>query len=74
MSDTAITSAQTMYIGLRYRDAQAAIEWLERAFGATKHVAYEHNDAIVHAEIAIAGNSSCSVKSAPSRCNGAARN
>ncbi|HKW44447.1 MAG TPA: VOC family protein [Candidatus Eremiobacteraceae bacterium] len=48
---------QTVFPALRYRDARAAIAWLERAFGATTHVVYDHADGTVgHAEIAIAGN------------------
>ena len=38
MSTTA--AVQTIYPALRYRDAEAAIEWLGRAFGFTEKVVY----------------------------------
>ena len=48
---------QTVYPAVRYRDARAAVAWLERAFGAKTHVVYDHADGTVgHAEITIAGN------------------
>lgn len=41
-----------IYASLRYRDAQAAIEWLEHAFGMSRHVVYVGPDgAITHAEL-----------------------
>src|SRR5215210_4250520 len=41
-----------IYPALRYRDARAAIEWLERAFGLETHAAYEGPDGtIAHAEL-----------------------
>ncbi|HMD01648.1 MAG TPA: VOC family protein [Candidatus Baltobacteraceae bacterium] len=55
MSTTAVAT-QTIYPALRYRDAHAALAWLEKAFGATKHAAYEEDGVVVHAEVAIAGN------------------
>jgi len=43
----------TFYPSLRYRDARAAIEWLERAFGFTPKDVYENPDGtIAHAELA----------------------
>jgi len=48
---------QTIFSGLRYADARAAIAWLGQAFGARPHVVYDGPDGIVaHAEILIAGN------------------
>ncbi|HET8726304.1 MAG TPA: VOC family protein [Alphaproteobacteria bacterium] len=44
--------APTFYPGLFYRDAQAAIDWLERAFGFRRMVAYPGPDGtIAHAEM-----------------------
>jgi uncharacterized glyoxalase superfamily protein PhnB len=41
-----------IYASMRYRDAQAAIEWLERAFGFARQVVYEGPDGrIDHAEL-----------------------
>ncbi len=41
-----------VYPALRYRDARAAIEWLERAFGFERDAVYEGPDgAIAHAEL-----------------------
>jgi uncharacterized glyoxalase superfamily protein PhnB len=50
-------SDQSIYPALRYTDAHAAIAWLERAFGAEKHVVYDAPDGTVgHAQIRVAGN------------------
>lgn len=44
--------APTIYPSLRYRDAAAAIEWLEEAFGFSEHVVYRNDDGtIAHAEL-----------------------
>jgi uncharacterized glyoxalase superfamily protein PhnB len=57
MNQTAVSTAQTIFPGVRYRDARAAVAWLERAFGAATLVAYDGPDGtIVHAEVALAGN------------------
>jgi uncharacterized glyoxalase superfamily protein PhnB len=41
-----------IYASMRYRDAPAAIEWLQRAFGFTRGVVYEEPDGTVsHAEL-----------------------
>jgi len=41
-----------LYPALRYRDTPAALDWLERAFGFEKVVAYEDDGGrIVHAEM-----------------------
>jgi uncharacterized glyoxalase superfamily protein PhnB len=43
---------QHIFPGLRYRDASAAIEWLERAFGFEKRQVHEGpNGTIAHAEL-----------------------
>ena len=36
---------------LRYEDAPAAIDWLERAFGFKRHAVHEDGGKVVHAEI-----------------------
>ncbi|WP_263413927.1 VOC family protein [Terriglobus aquaticus] len=38
---------------MRYHDADAAIQWLERALGFTQHAVYRHPDKghVVHAEL-----------------------
>jgi uncharacterized glyoxalase superfamily protein PhnB len=42
--------------GHRYRDAKAAIEWLEKVFGFTRHAVYEGpGGSIAHAELALGG-------------------
>jgi len=41
-----------IYASLRYRDARAAIDWLESAFGLERQVLYDGPDGIVsHAEL-----------------------
>ena len=41
-----------IYASMRYRDALAAIDWLERAFGFERHVVYQGDDGTVdHAEL-----------------------
>lgn len=48
---------QTIFPALRYIDAHAAIAWLEKAFGAERHVVYEANDgSVAHAQLRVAGN------------------
>jgi len=51
-------SMQTSSIisSFRYRDAQAAIDWLCRVFGFEKHAVYEGpNNTIAHAELTLGG-------------------
>jgi uncharacterized glyoxalase superfamily protein PhnB len=48
--------AQSIYPTLRYRDAHAAIDWLERAFGAERKDVHEDGGVVVHAEIRIEGD------------------
>src|SRR5579864_6571876 len=46
-------SMSDVFPSLRYRDAPAAIEWLERAFGFQRRVVYQGEDGRVeHAEVA----------------------
>jgi uncharacterized glyoxalase superfamily protein PhnB len=57
MDSPKIAAGQTIFPGLRYVDARAAIAWLQRAFGAEARAVYDDPNGIVaHAEIAIAGN------------------
>jgi uncharacterized glyoxalase superfamily protein PhnB len=43
-------------IGHRYRNAPAAIEWLEKVFGFARHAVYEgENRTIGHAELTLGG-------------------
>jgi uncharacterized glyoxalase superfamily protein PhnB len=43
---------QTIFPVLKYKDAQAAIDFLERAFGFERHAAYEgENGEVAHAEL-----------------------
>jgi len=52
-----MATGQTIFPGLRYADARAAITWLQRAFDAETHVVYDHSDGTIsHAELIIAGN------------------
>ena len=49
-------SRSTVMPTLRYRDAKAAIDWLEKVFGFERHVVYEGaNGAIDHAELSLGG-------------------
>ena len=55
MADTAQMThphGSTLIPSLRYRDAQAAIEFLERAFGFVRHAVYSgENGTVAHAEL-----------------------
>jgi uncharacterized glyoxalase superfamily protein PhnB len=48
--------AQSIYPTLRYRDAHAAIDWLERAFGAERKDVHEQDGQVGHAELRIEGD------------------
>lgn len=49
-------SHSTVIPALRYGDAPAAIEWICRVFGFTRHAVYENPDGtIVHAELELDG-------------------
>jgi uncharacterized glyoxalase superfamily protein PhnB len=46
----------TVMPALRYRDAKAAIEWLTKVFGFTRHAVHEGPDGtIAHAELELGG-------------------
>jgi uncharacterized glyoxalase superfamily protein PhnB len=48
------TAHPNIFPALRYHDANAAIEWLERAFGFQEKAVYRDNDgAVNHAELAL---------------------
>ncbi len=51
------TMTQSMYPIFRYADAPAAIAWLERAFGFTRHMVVdgEQEGTVAHAELALDG-------------------
>jgi len=44
-------SGSTIIPCLRYRDARAAIAWLERAFGCTAQAVYAEGDLVYHAQL-----------------------
>jgi uncharacterized glyoxalase superfamily protein PhnB len=39
---------QTIFPSLRYRDARAAVDWLEQAFGCERVQVYGDDDGVVH--------------------------
>jgi uncharacterized glyoxalase superfamily protein PhnB len=48
--------SQTIFPALRYRDPDAAIEFLKRAFGAGEHAVYRRDDgSIQHAQLELEG-------------------
>lgn len=51
----ATTPSSTLIPTLRYRDAPAAIEWLCRAFGFTRHAVYADGDRVHHAQLTFGG-------------------
>ncbi len=52
MSDLAKTTTATIVPTLRYRDAHAAIDWLERAFGFRRHfVVPDGEGGVAHAQL-----------------------
>ncbi|EOM77366.1 glyoxalase [Rhodococcus rhodnii] len=53
MSETRITTTQTVWPALRYRDAHAAIDFLGRAFGFEKIAVYEDDGLVMHAQLAL---------------------
>lgn len=47
-----MSAAPSIYPCLRYKDAKAAIAWLEKAFGFKPHVVYDAPDgSVAHAEM-----------------------
>ena len=54
MSNEASTA--TIYAGLRYRDADAAMKWLEEVLGCERREDHRDDDGnVVHAEVAFRG-------------------
>ena len=52
MTDMPTTQTPILYPTMTYRDAARMIDWLERAFGFRKHVAYTAEDGkVIHAEL-----------------------
>jgi uncharacterized glyoxalase superfamily protein PhnB len=45
------TNPPTISVGLQYRDAPKAIDWLCKAFGFKTHAVYEDGNSIAHAEL-----------------------
>ncbi len=57
MNTVKAPTGQTIFPGLRYADAHAAIAWLQRAFAAETHVVYDDSEGgVAHAELIVAGN------------------
>jgi uncharacterized glyoxalase superfamily protein PhnB len=55
--ETKITTVQSIYPAVRYRNARAAIKWLTSVLGFQEHEVYPgEGESIVHAQLAIAGN------------------
>lgn len=53
---TARTSPPTIFPGLQYRDAEAAMEWLERTLGCERREVHKDDDGnVVHAELSFRG-------------------
>ena len=50
-----MSDPQTVFPTLRYRDAKAAIDWLDRAFGFERHAVYEDGGVVHHAELKVPG-------------------
>jgi uncharacterized glyoxalase superfamily protein PhnB len=56
MAEEANAMRSTIMPALRYREAKAAIEWLEKVIGFTRHAVYEGPDgSIGHAELVLGG-------------------
>jgi uncharacterized glyoxalase superfamily protein PhnB len=53
MANVAKNCKSTIIPGMRYRDAVAAMDWLERAFGFERHAVYLNPDgkSVMHAEM-----------------------
>lgn len=45
--------ASRIFPTLRYRDALAMIDWLERAFGFRRHAVYEEDGMVAHAQLSL---------------------
>jgi uncharacterized glyoxalase superfamily protein PhnB len=56
MTVATATTASTIMPTMRYRDANAAIEWLSRVFGFERHAVYPGpNNTVGHAELTLGG-------------------
>jgi uncharacterized glyoxalase superfamily protein PhnB len=56
MTDPAPNSSSTIMPTMRYRDANAAIEWLCNVFGFQRHAVYPGpNNTVGHAELSLGG-------------------
>ena len=56
MNETPVATSQAFFPGMRYADAPAAIDWLEKAFGFQRQVAYPGPDGtIAHAQLIFNG-------------------
>jgi uncharacterized glyoxalase superfamily protein PhnB len=56
MSETSVVTSQAFFPGMRYADAPAAIDWLEKAFGFQRQVVYPGPDGTVaHAQLIFNG-------------------
>lgn len=55
-----------LYPVMRFRDAPAMIDWLDKAFGFTVHARYGEGDVIQHAELALG---SAMIMLGSSRCD-----
>ena len=56
MNETPVATSQAFFPGMRYADAPAAIDWLEKAFGLQRQVVYPGPDGTVaHAQLAFNG-------------------
>jgi uncharacterized glyoxalase superfamily protein PhnB len=50
------TSTPTVFPGLQYRDAEAAMEWLERTLGCERREVHKDDDGnVAHAELSFRG-------------------
>ena len=47
------SSGSTIIPCLRYRDALAAIDWLQRAFGFQAQAVYADGDVVFHAQLVV---------------------
>ena len=56
MNETPVATSQAFFPGMRYVDAPAAIDWLERAFGLQRQAVYPGPDGTVaHAQLTFNG-------------------
>ena len=56
MNETPVATSQAFFPGMRYANAPAAIEWLEKAFGFQRQVVYPGPDGTVaHAQLIFNG-------------------